>query len=143
MSQPIPEPAPKRPRPPAPTARVLLVDDSPEGRRSLARLLELSGFEVRSCPDLASALEALRSGPPPDVLLTDLFLPDGDGREAAEVAAALEPRPFIALITGWTLSDDDEGPSAGAIDRVFLKPVDIRSLVQSLREVAHDRGARG
>ena len=53
-------PSPSRPR-----RRLLLVDDNAEGRRALARLLELYGFEVTAVGDGASALAALRSGPAP------------------------------------------------------------------------------
>lgn len=118
--------------------RVVLVDDNPEGRRGLARLLELSGFQVESYPDGGSAVAALGTGLPPDIVLTDFFLPDGDGREVAQAAGALVPRPYIALVTGWDLSEEGQIVD-GVIDRIFLKPVDIRSLLETLRGVIHDR----
>src|SRR5581483_3656380 len=109
--------------------RLLVVADSPEGRRSPTRLLSLDGFEVTAVGDGASAFEALRAGPPPHAVLTDLVLPDTGGREVARAANALRPRPFIGLITGWSFSDDDEDLREVGIDRLFLKPLAIDVLV--------------
>ena len=72
-----------RSKPKPPRLRLLIVDDSTEGRHSLGRLLELHGFEVACVADGSSALAHLRTGPVPDAVLTDLFLPDLDGRVGA------------------------------------------------------------
>ena len=112
--------------------RVLLVDDHDVGRRSLARLLDALGFDVTSAADGASALEALEVGPDFDYLLTDVRLPDLDGREIVQVARQHEPRPLIALITGWDI-DQSECDRLG-IDYLFLKPVDIQELVAKLHK---------
>lgn len=115
-------------------SRVLVVDDSAEGRRGLARLLELHGFEVQAVENGTKALECLASDPAPDVVLTDLFLPDVDGREIGETASKLEPRPFVALVTGWTQAEQAEDLDVPYFDEVFLKPIDIRQLVKTLQE---------
>lgn len=134
MAHPAPGPGPA-------AHRLLIVDDSAEGRRGLARLLELHGFEVRAVADGTEALEALRESPPPDAVLTDLMLPDLDGREVARAAGALEPRPFIGLITGWSLAEEDPELARLGVDRVFLKPLDVRGLVEVLRLALADRSA--
>ncbi len=119
------------PVPPA-RSRILLVDDHDVGRRSLARLLDALGFDVTSAADGASALEALEAGPEFDYLLTDVRLPDLDGREIVQVARQRKPRPMIALITGWDI-DPSECDRLG-IDYLFLKPVDIQELVTKLQQ---------
>src|SRR5581483_6038996 len=96
MTNPDPGPhdAPGRPR-------VLLVEDNDAASKGLARLLESEGFAVSPAPDGLSAVRALQTEPPFDFLLTDLRLPDLDGREVARIARE-QPAPlFIALITGW------------------------------------------
>ncbi len=113
--------------------RVLVVDDSAEGRRGLSRLLEIYGFEVHSFENGTLALEFLQNPPAPDAVLTDLFLPDLDGREIGEAAYHLDPRPFIALVTGWTQSEQAEELNVPYFDEVFLKPIDIRHVVQVLQ----------
>ena len=110
--------------------RILLVDDHDLGRRSLARLLVALGFDVTSVSDGTRALEALEAGPEFDYLLTDVRLPDLDGREIVQVARQHVPRPLIALITGWDI-EPEECTRLG-IDWLFLKPVDVRDLVAKL-----------
>lgn len=135
MSQPDP-----RPNPPPPAHRLLVVDDSPEGRQSLARLLELYGFRVESVGTGAEALAILAQAPPPDVVLTDLFLPDLDGRDIARAANLLQPRPIVGLITGWSFADEDPTLSDLGVDWLFLKPIDTRSLVEALRQALQAKG---
>jgi CheY-like chemotaxis protein len=113
--------------------RILVVDDHDVGRRSLCRLLEFMGYEVTSVKDGQEALETMRTSTSPDYVLTDVRLPDLDGREVVQAARRLIPRPWIAFITGWDLADE-ESQSLG-IDWVFLKPLNISDIVAKLREV--------
>ncbi len=124
-------PAGNQPAQPTPR-RILLVDDHEVGRKSMARLLAAVGYDVTSVGDGASALEALAAGPRFDYLLTDVRLPDLDGREIVQVAQRTEPRPAIALITGWDI-DRDECDRLG-IDWLFLKPVDFQELIAMLQK---------
>jgi len=102
----------------------------------MAKLLEAYGFEVTSVYDGASALKALTTGLPPDFLLTDMQLPDIDGREVAREARQLVPRPRVVLITGWDFEPEAGDLSAWGIDWVLTKPVDIRELIARLRQPA-------
>jgi DNA-binding response OmpR family regulator len=119
---------------PAPRPRILLVEDNEAASKGLARLLEAWGFDVTIRRDGASGLEALETAPPPDFLLTDLQLPDLDGRELALRARALDPRPRVALITGWDLDSEESSFEPWGIDWVFPKPLDTRRLLARLRE---------
>lgn len=121
--------------------RVLLVDDHDLGRRTLARLLEALGFDVTSVVDGTSALEALRTAPEPDYVLTDVRLPDFDGREVVHAARQLVPTPRIALITGWDIEPGE--PDRIGVDWVFLKPVNIQDLVAKLQEAPPPHLAAG
>jgi two-component system, cell cycle response regulator CpdR len=112
--------------------RVLLVDDHEVGRKSLARLLTLVGFEVMDVNDGKSALEALRGPCKFDYVLTDVRLPDYDGREVVQAARRLVPTPRIALVTGWDV-EPDESEQLG-IEWVFLKPLNIQEMVAKLRQ---------
>ncbi len=115
--------------------RVLLVDDNVEGCRALARFLEINGYAVTVATTGTSAFEAIAAGPAPDIVLTDLILPDADGREVARRARQLTPTPRIALITGWSIDHDAEN-TARDFDWVIMKPLDMRSLVTKLRAAA-------
>jgi two-component system cell cycle response regulator CpdR len=114
--------------------RILLVEDNDAASQALARLLAAWGFEVTVTHDGAGALGVLDSQPPPDFVLTDLLLPDTDGREIARHAHRLEPTPKVALITGWDIDPVHEDFQSWGIDWVFTKPVDAASLQARLRE---------
>lgn len=130
------EPAtePRRPR-------VLLVDDHDIGRISLARLLEAMGFDVTAVVDGTSAFQVLGGTPEFDIVLTDVRLPDLDGREIVEVARRLVPTPKIALITGWDVEPDE--PRRLGIDWVFLKPLDVQDMVAKLQQATTPHRATG
>lgn len=119
---------------PGPSQRVLLVEDNEATCKGMAKLLEAYGFEVTTVHDGASALEALAVAAPPDFLLTDMQLPDLDGREVARRARQLVPPPRVALITGWDIEPGDGDPSLWGIDWVLTKPVDIQNLIAKLRQ---------
>lgn len=120
------------PHGPVPGRRVLLVEDNEAAGKGLARLLEAYGYVVTTVLDGTSALNALATAPPPDFLLTDMQLPDLDGRELALRARDLVPRPRIALISGWDLSPADVSSSEWGIDWVLTKPIDIQDLIARL-----------
>lgn len=128
--EPVPESRPPEPIP-ATRPRVLLVDDHDVGRKSLARLLEALGFEVTAVEDGLSALNALEGDPRFDHVLTDVRLPDIDGREVVRAARRLLPPPRTALITGWDV-DPDEVTRLG-VDWIFLKPLDIQDILAKLQ----------
>ena len=110
----------------------MLVEDHEATRRGLTRLLEGYGFSVSTACDGTSALRLLNEAPPPDVVITDMRLPDLDGRDVARQASGLTPRPKIALITGWDVDEERDGLADWGIDRVFKKPVSVDSLFAML-----------
>ena len=117
--------------------RVLVVDDHPEARESLARYLRIKGFRVSEATDGRSALEAVRTEPSFSVVLVDLSLPDVDGREVGREVRRLSPDTRCMLVTGWSL-EPEEYESWG-IDRLFTKPVDLAELCRVLAEATPNR----
>ena len=88
-------------------ARVVVVDDEPTLRRTVARTLAQRGFEVTQCEDGAAALEHVR-GNDPDVMLIDIGLPDVDGYQ---LASSLRALPDMAAtvpvaVTGYGQAKD-------------------------------------
>lgn len=115
----------------SPRPRILLVEDNEAAGQGLARLLEASGYEVTSVITGERALRSLAEAPP-DFLLTDLQLPDIDGRELALHARQLSPPPHIVLITGWDVEDDPTAFASWGVDRLLIKPLDVTSLLATL-----------
>jgi CheY-like chemotaxis protein len=87
---------------------ILIVDDDEDTRAALATLLEQSGFTVVRACDGVEALEHLRSGLQPCLILLDLFMPRKDGWEfrAEQVAdPLLSGIPTIAYSADESIED--------------------------------------
>lgn len=108
--------------------RLLLVDDDSGLSSALARLLRGYGYDVEVAATAAKAAAALRRSRP-DIVLTDLMLPDADGHEVARQARQLEPRPHCLMLTGWADAVDQDD---GGFDRVFAKPIEFSTLLDYL-----------
>ena len=134
MPKPIP-PISDLPPPLLYPVRVLLVEDNVAAAESLAHLLRSRGFVVTTVSSGTSAIERLRSDPPPEFVLTDLQLPDLDGREIARHTQSLDPRPRVLLISGWDLDGATASPETYGFDAVFLKPIDFRELLELLHSM--------
>jgi signal transduction histidine kinase/CheY-like chemotaxis protein len=120
---------------------VLLVEDDPVGRLAIGRLLAALGFRVRGAASAAEALESLRDGPEPALLLADVVLPGGlDGVRLAEEARRLRPGLPAVLMSGYAASPP--GPAAMApggiplIAKPFRKAALMQALQSALRPAA-------
>jgi len=116
--------------------RVLVVDDVPENRHLLERLLAGEGYQVSSAADGAIALGMVEAEPP-DLIVSDIDMPNVDGIEfCRRVKENPDTRfvPFI-LITGLTdRASRIAGIEAGADD--FLgKPFDSQELKARVRSL--------
>ncbi|MBI3791037.1 MAG: response regulator, partial [Gemmatimonadetes bacterium] len=113
------------------TQRVLLVEDQAEGRRTVREVLVGAGHVVTEVADLTGARQALAlaSGAAGyDVVVTDVFLPDGYGWELVGDVRRMSPAPRIGLITGWELAPP---PSINA-DFTLRKPLAATELLDRI-----------
>ncbi|MBC7862435.1 MAG: sigma-54-dependent Fis family transcriptional regulator [Bacteroidia bacterium] len=99
-----------------PFASILIVDDEPQLRKLLARLLSVEGFEVEEAQDAVSGLKKLESNFYYVVLL-DIRLPDGNGVELTKVIKEKYPETEIILYTAYgAIADGVNGIKNGAFD---------------------------
>jgi DNA-binding response OmpR family regulator len=113
--------------------RLLLVEDNADMRAYLTRLLRSDGWSVTAVADVAAALRL--PPPPPDLVLSDVMLPDTDGLELVRTlrrlpATARLPIVLLTARAGW--ESVAEGLGAGADDYV-VKPFDRGELLARLR----------
>ncbi|HEY2662187.1 MAG TPA: response regulator [Caulobacteraceae bacterium] len=113
--------------------RILLAEDDDSLRNFLTRALERAGYEVESCPDGETAVEALDR--PFDVLLTDIVMPGIDGIEVARIAASRQPGLRIMFITGFAAVALSAGDRAPAGAKVLSKPVHLREIVAEVERM--------
>lgn len=77
--------------------KILIIDDEPTIRMLLSRILELEGYEVLKAKDCATALYTLRKQEV-QVVLCDVFLPDGNGVDMVQELQQLAPAAKIRFI---------------------------------------------
>ena len=118
---------------PAP-ARLLVVDDEAMILELLSGTLRFAGFEVVSAASGTEALRAVASSPP-DLVLLDVMLPDGDGFEVAgRIRSAGPDVPVIFLTARDAVADRVSGFHAGADDYV-TKPFSLEEVLGRVRAV--------
>jgi two-component system chemotaxis response regulator CheY len=96
---------------------ILIVDDSLTMQLSLKANLEMNGFVVVTANDGLQALNKLKSGAKPDLIITDVNMPNMGGIAFIQNARALPGFRFLPILTLTTESQAakrDEGKRAGA-----------------------------
>jgi two-component system KDP operon response regulator KdpE len=117
---------------PAP-ARVLIVEDEPGLLRALRIDLRARGYEVLAAGTGREALAQARRSPP-DVVLLDLGLPDGDGTAVITALRGWSRAPVIVL-SGRTSAQDKIGALDAGADDYVTKPFAMDELLARLRAV--------
>jgi len=113
--------------------RILLVEDESSIAEPFARMLGREGFTATVAATAASALE-LFDREAPDLVLLDLNLPDGDGRDVARELRSRSLVPIIMLTARGTETDRVVGLEIGADDYV-VKPFSAAEVVARIRAV--------
>ena len=104
-------------------ATVLIVDDSLEIQRYLRALLELDAYRVETASSGYQALQRLRHGCAPDIVLLDVQMPGMDGLETLRLLRECRPRPKVIMCSG--LDDPNKIREALALGAhaYLLKPI--------------------
>ncbi len=130
---PAAEPAGGRAAAPDRALRVLLVDDNADTLETMEWLLTYRGMRVTTATGIREALAAAATGTF-DLMISDIGLPDGSGRELVERLRASQPVPAIAL-SGYG-TDGDISRSLGAGFAAHLvKPVSLEQLEKAIAEI--------
>lgn len=121
--------------------RILLVEDHIDTAFLMRIILERNGFAVTVAHNLHDAM-ASATAEPPDLLLSDIMLPDGTGWELLD---ALKPMLNVRSIAVSALSsrDDMRRSALAGFDRHITKPIRADLLCSTIAEVLQDQGETG
>ncbi|MGQ9600887.1 MAG: response regulator [Anaerolineae bacterium] len=110
-------------------AVILYIEDNPENRLLVRRVLEAEGYTVVEANDGPSGLEAARQFPP-SLILLDINLPEIDGYQMVSrlrSVPGLSTVPIIAL-TANVMKGDRERTLAAGCNGYIQKPIDVDTL---------------
>lgn len=129
----------------APLATVLVVDDSPDYRRIVSRVLTGAGCEVLAVAGASEAREVLAARTP-DAAVLDWNLPGESGVELARWMRA-QPRlaalPLVMVSVNSSPDDQARGLREGELSAYLVKPFEPAELVARLRALLTRRTAAG
>ena len=126
-------------------ARVLLIDDNESLRTSLRRTLVQAGHEVKEAPNGDAALREYRREPP-DLVITDIVMPEKEGIATIRELRKLDPNAKIIAISGAAGGRDGQyltlARRLGAT-RTLAKPFSREEVLTAVAEVlTHEDGTR-
>jgi CheY-like chemotaxis protein len=132
---------PHLPATPAPSLKIMLVEDNPVNRKVAVRLLEKQGHTVATANNGREALELLDQMEwQLDLILMDVQMPEMDGYQATAAIRQLETKsgrrlPIVAM-TAHALDRDRERCLAAGMDAYLTKPIRMEKLLEVLEKVA-------
>ena len=121
---------------PAPrgSERVLLVEDEPGVRSAVKRMLERQGYAVSEAGTGAEALDVIAAaGQPFDLVLTDVVMPEMNGRALAERVRETHPAMRVVFMTGYTDDEILRRGLGGASATLLMKPFTVDGLASAVR----------
>jgi len=122
---------------------ILVVDDDPLLLKSLADTLQIDGHQVTTANGGQAGIDAfdasIRQGQRFDVVITDLGMPNIDGRKVASVIKMMSQSTPVIMLTGWGQRLVTNGDIPDHVNRVLSKPPKLRDLREALLFCATER----
>jgi CheY-like chemotaxis protein len=123
-------------------ARLLLAEDDDAVRDMLRTALERDGYDVIAVASVQEALSCIAAGKF-DVLLSDLHMPHaGDGFTVVSAMRHTHPQAVTLVLSGYPELDEALSAIRMQADEVLVKPIEIASLREVIREKLSDPVAR-
>jgi len=120
---------------------VLVVEDDADVRSFTTGALRELGYEAIEADTVAIARQKLLENPRVTVLLTDVVLPSGNGRELANVLVKERPDLVVLYMTGYTRNAIMHNGTLDPGVRLLSKPFTIEELGRELRAILEHRRA--
>lgn len=113
--------------------KVLIVDDEAPIRRVLEFKLKNSGYQVLIAKNGAQGLELIKTQQP-DAVITDIMMPEMDGKQLCEQSNGLKmERPFLTIVVTCRIAQDEQQWINQMQDTLFMgKPFSPARLVECI-----------
>lgn len=118
--------------------RVLVVEDDDLAREQLVRFLELTVARVYQAGDAMAAYECFETERP-DMILSDIRMPDVDGIEFVRMVKALDKSLPVVMVTAYNDEQYVEKAAELGVEGYVLKPVDFGELTQVMARCARSK----
>jgi CheY-like chemotaxis protein len=116
--------------------RVLVVDDDALMLDCVGETLACDGHMVHKARSGEAGItafeDAQRRGEPFSIVITDLTMPNMDGRRVAASVKQMSPRTPVIILTGWGQRLIADGEIVDNVNRVLSKPPKLRDLREAL-----------
>lgn len=114
--------------------KVLVVEDDEIMQRALEISLERTGFGVMCASTLKEAVNMLDTKPF-SVVITDIFLPDGDGLEVLAFTHKISPQTPVLAMTGYINTELGQRAKEAFGEHLFEKPFNKNTLIGKVKEM--------
>jgi len=112
---------------------ILVADDEAIAVLALERFLSRKGYRVSTACDGHEAL-TIHQSDPADVVVTDVRMPRGGGRELIDILRSRDAMLPIVVMTGYISLSDEEAIQADDRLVVMQKPIDVERLLRLITE---------
>ncbi len=123
--------------------KILVIDDEPEARDLLRRLLEKDGHSVVTAGSGQEGIsifeDALLQQNPFDLVITDFGMPQMNGGQVAKAIKSLSPSTPIILLSGWDSRGNADSEVLSMIDCLLDKPTTSQELRLAIKRVIAQR----
>lgn len=118
--------------------RVLIADDSETILLLMRTRLEMEGYEVLTATDGVEAIEAIRNGPAPDILLLDAMMPRKSGIDALRELRDDGLETPVLIVSAHQDEMDAGAADAAEVSGYITKPIDFDRLFACIAELTAD-----